>query len=97
VRDKVGSGEVEGVYYGEIDREVHNLRALTVRRQASLLTLVTVNCSGDKTLANDGEELRRIMQWKEEAEHGLCCLLKLALRRMHLKLALRRMHLKHAV
>jgi len=51
-----------GVYYGETDREVPNLRLFTVRRHASLLTLVKVNCSGDKTLANDGQELRRIMQ-----------------------------------
>jgi len=76
-----------GVDYGETDREVQNLRLLTVRRQASFLTPVKVNCSGDKTLANDGEEVRRIMQQKEDAEHGLYCLLKLTLRGVHLKQA----------
>jgi hypothetical protein len=60
VRDKVGRWRK--VYYGETDIEVQNLLLLTVRRQASPLTLVKVNCSGDKTLANDGEELRLIMQ-----------------------------------
>ena len=63
-RDSVrqSEGHCRGAYYGETDREVQNLRLLTVRRQASFLTLVKVNCSGDKTLANDGEELRRIMR-----------------------------------
>jgi hypothetical protein len=50
------------IYDVETDREVQNLRLLTVRKKASLLTLVKVNCSGDNTLENDGEELRRIMQ-----------------------------------
>jgi hypothetical protein len=49
--------------------------------------LVKENCTGDKTLANDGEELRGVEQWKEEVEHGLYRLLKLTLRGMHLKQA----------
>jgi hypothetical protein len=60
VRDKVGRWRK--VYYGETDTEVQNLLLLTVRRQAYLLTLEKVNCSGDKTFANDGEEHRLIMQ-----------------------------------